>query len=68
MIYVLLVKNQMHDVLEQAVSRVLIESAGREWERIGMHQVCRDIRGKIREEILLKELKKGTDSPRHDGP
>lgn len=55
MIYVLLSKNQLNDVLAQSTSRLLVEKTCKEWERIGTTQLCKELKNIIREEMKLKE-------------
>ena len=57
MIYVLLSKNQINDILAQSTSRLLVEKTCKEWERIGTNQLCKELRDIIREEIKLKETR-----------
>ena len=57
MIYVLLVKNQMGDILAQATSRLLVEKACNEWERLGTSQLLKELKDTIREEMKLKEIR-----------
>lgn len=57
---VLFLKNCYNDILHQAMTSLLIEKAGQEWQRIGTEQLCKDIKEKIKEEIRLKEERKGT--------
>mgnify|MGYP004702466817 CR=1 FL=1 len=57
MIYVLPVKNQMGDILAQATSRLLVEKACNEWERLGTSQLLKELKDTIREEMKLKEIR-----------
>lgn len=57
MIYVLPVKNQMGDILAQATSRLLVEKACNEWERLGTSQLLKGLKDTIREEMKLKEIR-----------
>lgn len=54
LIYILLIKNQYNDVLEQAATSLLIQKAGKEWQRIGTKEMCRDFKEKIQGEIRRK--------------
>jgi len=54
MIYVLLTKNQVNDILEQATSRLLVEKTCNEWERIGTKQFCKELKDIIKEEMEIK--------------
>ncbi len=55
MIVALMMKNQYNIALEQVISEFVIEKMIKEWERIGMEQMCRDIKDKIRVKIKLKD-------------
>lgn len=57
---VLFLKNCYNDVLHQAMTSLLIEKAGQEWQRTGTEQLCKDIKDKIKEEIRLKEERRST--------
>ena len=57
MIVVLLIKNSFNELIEQVMSRILVEKMGKEWERIGTEQLCRDIKAKVREEVKLREAR-----------
>ena len=60
MIYVLLVRNQTNPVLEQATSRIVMESACQDWERMGPEALRRELKERIREEMQLKETRNHT--------
>lgn len=55
MIVVLILKNRCNAVLSQALSRMLVETMSKEWEKIGTKQMCKDMKDLIREEIRSKE-------------
>jgi hypothetical protein len=54
LIVILLMKNQYNLALEQVVTEIVIDKMTKEWERIGMEQMCSDIKEKIKEKINLK--------------
>jgi len=56
MIFILIVKNRSNPVLEKALSRLVVEKVGKALEEIGARQMCEELKGKIREEIKLKEI------------
>ena len=51
MIYVLLVRNQTNPVLEQATSRIVMESACQEWERMGPEALRREFTANVSHEL-----------------
>ncbi|BCJ93667.1 hypothetical protein acsn021_12360 [Anaerocolumna cellulosilytica] len=55
MIVVLLLKNQYKLEFEQIVTEFVIEKMLKEWERVGIEQMCYDIKGKIKEKIKQKD-------------
>ncbi len=55
MIVALLMKNQYNIALEQVITEFVVEKMTKEWERIGMEQMCKDIKDKIKEKIKLKD-------------
>lgn len=57
MIYILLMKNSHDIVIGEAIEKVIAEKMANEWERIGTEQMCQDIKGRIKEEIKIKELR-----------
>jgi hypothetical protein len=42
------------------MTEFVMEKMTKEWERIGMNQMCKDIKDKIRYSIKVKEKKKET--------
>lgn len=51
LIVILLMKNQYNLALEQVVTEIVIDKMAKEWERIGMEQMCSDIKEKLKEKI-----------------
>lgn len=60
MIIALLMKNQYNIALEQVISEFVVDKMTKEWERIGMEQMCKDIKDKIKESIKFKEKRRET--------
>lgn len=53
MIFILLMKNSHDRIIDEALTKMVMEKMANEWERVGTEQMCRDIKERIRHGIQV---------------